>query len=97
MLRILILLVALALAGCCSTGRCYLARAQTALEASDPVAVKAIGAVCRPKVAECKGQPEDCAAYMKCRAGLAGYKTARELAGKAIVELNRILASLGVE
>ncbi len=96
-MRWILMLLALLLGGCCGTSRCYIARAQTALEASDPIALKAIGAVCRPKVeAECKGKGEDCPAFQKCKAALVGYKAARKTVGTGLVELNRALAEIGV-
>ncbi len=86
------------LGGCCATSRCYVARAQTALEAADPIAVKAIGGVCKPKVAaECKGKGEDCPAFKRCEAALVAYQAARKVVGDGLIELNRALAALGVE
>ncbi len=97
-MKILMLLAALSLGGCCGTSRCYIARAQTALEASDPIALKAIGAVCRPKVeAECKGKGEACPAFQRCKAALVGYQAARKTVGVGLVELNRALAEIGVK
>ena len=98
MIRVMLVLAALAFAGCCSTPRCYVARAQTAMAAGDPLAIKAIGAACKPRVeAECKGKGEDCEAFKRCKAALVGYQAARKVIGDALVELNRALAALGVE
>lgn len=96
-LAALALLGMLALSGCCSTTRCYIARAQTGLELGDPIAIKSIGAVCRPEVAKCTGDPEKCAAYTKCRTALLAYKQIRKAVGDGLVNLNRILATLGVK
>lgn len=94
----MVMLLALFLGGCCATSRCYIARAQTALEAADPIAVKSIGAACRPKVeAECRGKGEGCDAFKRCKAALVGYQAARKVIGDALVELNRALAVLGVK
>ena len=94
----LALVGALGMSGCCGTSRCYIARAQTALEASDPIALKAIGAVCKPRVeAECKGKGEACEAFQKCTAALVGYQAARKTVGTGLVELNRALAEIGVK
>jgi hypothetical protein len=88
----------LLLGGCCTTTRCYVARAQTALEAGDPLAVKAIGAVCKPRVeAECKGKGEDCPAFVECEKAVILYKSIRKMIGDNLVELNRALAALGVK
>lgn len=97
---VLLFTAALALAGCCSSGsvRCYLARAQTALEAGDKIAMTAIAAACKPKVeAECKGKGLECDAYKKCEAAIVGYKAARRTAGAGLVEANRALSDAGVK
>lgn len=96
-MRILMVLLVLSLSGCCTTTRCYIARAQTGLELGDPIAIKSIGAVCKPEVAKCTGDPEKCAAYTKCRTALLAYKNLRKAVGDDLVNLNKILADLGVK
>ena len=92
----LLMLFTLGVNGCCSTGRCYLARAATALEAADPLVVRSIETACAPRVKLCRGG-EDCPALVKCAVTLTGYREGRKVAGDALVGINKTLIEAGVE
>lgn len=90
---LLVLILALGANGCCSTARCYLARAQTALAATDSIMIEVTRKICVDKIvaAKCSGDPEKCEPFVRCRAALLGYRAARVTAGRALVEANKAL------
>lgn len=97
-MRAIIVLVALLLAGCCSTPRCYVGRALTAFEGVDRLALPAIDVACTAKIKECGSVPAaQCSAYGQCTNALTAYRAAMDATGRTLATVNRLLADLGVK
>jgi hypothetical protein len=96
-MRRLLVVALFCVSGCCSTGRCHLARSLTAIEAVDRVALPAIEAICTKRVAACgKVEADKCEAYQRCHKAIVGYRAGMNIAGKGLSEVNKALAELGV-
>jgi hypothetical protein len=95
--RALLVAIALLLAGCCGTSRCYVARSLTAVKAADAIALPAIESACVAKVSACGVIPRaSCPPYLQCVQGLAVYQASMDAIGRALGATNRVLSDLGV-
>lgn len=99
MIRVLMMLAALLVGGCCSTakspGQCYLSKSLKMTEKVDLALLPEIEKRCAAAVDKCGRVPAaQCAAYGKCVTILTGYKTGMNAAGRSLEAVNKILEDL---
>jgi hypothetical protein len=94
----ILMLCALMLAGCCSTGRCYLSKALKMTEKVDLVGLPEIQKACSSAVDKCgKVKPADCPAFVTCEQALIGYKTGMNVLGRGLESVNKAFIDAGVK
>ncbi len=100
-MRPLMLIVALLMAGCCTTGtklengQCFTVKALKMQEKADRALLPETQRLCAAAVDKCgKVAPDKCPAYGKCVTILTGYKVGMNAAGRSLEAVHKLLEDL---